>query len=178
MADATNTTPAEAGDSVPDEHAVRNEAHLKGLIAERDAAKQKLRAMEEKIEADKVKTLEEQNQFKALYEAEKAKASKVVELEQFKLGIETRQNEQIENLSKKLTGENQAEYLAYISMLSNEKKLDWLNQKLKEPVAAVNSVSAARPSGGSTKALSEMTFAEKAAFYKADPKGYEKASRA
>lgn len=179
MAEATAATAPEGATAQAPEGEAGNENHKKHLLKlarERDEAKAEAKALKDRMEATERAKLEETNQFKTLYEQEKAKAAEVEILKAKIAEIDARADKRIEELAGKLTDETlKAEYQTYIASLDRDKRQEWLTAKTAVAPEPKSSPAASRPGAPPAKDVKQLTRDERAEWAARDLQGYKRA---
>jgi hypothetical protein len=146
---------------------------LKKVIAERDDAKARLRSLEEQSEKARLREIEEKGQYKA--ELDKI----LPELEThrtFRKEYDARIEAKLAESEAKLDEASRKEYDTFISGLTREKRIEWVEARIVAPPVTKDSPANGRPAAKATgaKTLAQMTAEERIELARKEPETFRK----
>lgn len=134
------------------EYALKMQSLLHGANEESKGRKIKLRELEAEKQSRENDLLAEQGKYKELYESTLSEVESLRPLKDFKAQQERLQEEKLLDLEKKLTA-TEREELGIFDDITTDKKVKWIELKLKNRTSLNLDTSSSVTAGGSIKSL-------------------------
>jgi len=159
--------------------ALKLSSRLHEVNEESKGRKIKLRELESEKNEREQKLLEEQGEFKKLYESANAELEELRPLRDFKEQHDKLQSDKVLELEKQLTAIEREELSIFSDDLTTDKKIRWIELKLKGRTSVDLDTSSSTRSGGSLKQqpknrreLRNLNTEEKRLFKEKHPQQY------